>query len=86
MGRGDGLAIKRTDCSSGGPEFKIPSNHMVAHNHLWWNLMPSSGVQTNMQTEHSDTQINKSQRIEKGSDVANRDIDSDKFRASREPE
>jgi hypothetical protein len=48
--------------------------------------MPSSGVQTNMQTEHSDTQINKSQRIEKGSDVANRDIDSDKFRASREPE
>ena len=22
----------------------IPSNHMVAHNHLWWGLMPSSGV------------------------------------------
>jgi hypothetical protein len=22
----------------------IPSNHMVAHNHLQWNLMPSSGV------------------------------------------
>jgi hypothetical protein len=22
----------------------IPSNHMVAHNHLYWNLMPSSGV------------------------------------------
>jgi hypothetical protein len=21
-----------------------PSNHMVAHNHLQWNLMPSSGV------------------------------------------
>jgi hypothetical protein len=22
----------------------IPSNHMVAHNHLSWDLMPSSGV------------------------------------------
>ena len=22
----------------------IPSNHMVAHNHLQWELMPSSGV------------------------------------------
>jgi hypothetical protein len=22
----------------------IPSNHMVAHNHLKWNPMPSSGV------------------------------------------
>jgi hypothetical protein len=22
----------------------IPSNHMMAHNHLLWNLMPSSGV------------------------------------------
>jgi hypothetical protein len=22
----------------------IPSNHMVAHNHLQWDLMPSSGV------------------------------------------
>jgi hypothetical protein len=22
----------------------IPSNHMVAHNHLEWDLMPSSGV------------------------------------------
>jgi hypothetical protein len=22
----------------------IPSNHMVAHNYLKWNLMPSSGV------------------------------------------
>ena len=22
----------------------IPSNHMVAHNHLQWNLMASSGV------------------------------------------
>ena len=21
-----------------------PSNHMVAHNHLWWDLMSSSGV------------------------------------------
>ena len=22
----------------------IPSNHMVAHNHLQWDLMPSSGI------------------------------------------
>jgi hypothetical protein len=22
----------------------IPSNHMMAHNHLSWDLMPSSGV------------------------------------------
>jgi hypothetical protein len=22
----------------------IPSNHMVTHNHLQWDLMPSSGV------------------------------------------
>ena len=22
----------------------IPSNHMVAHNHLYWSLIPSSGV------------------------------------------
>jgi hypothetical protein len=22
----------------------IPSNHMVAHNHLYWDLTPSSGV------------------------------------------
>jgi hypothetical protein len=31
----------------------IPSNHMVAHNHLLWDLIPSSGVQVYMQTEHS---------------------------------
>ena len=24
-----------------------PSNHMVAHNHLWWDLTPSSGVSEN---------------------------------------
>jgi hypothetical protein len=28
----------------------IPSNHMVAHNHLRWDLMPSSGV-----SEESDS-------------------------------
>jgi hypothetical protein len=22
----------------------VPSNHMVAHHHLYWDLMPSSGV------------------------------------------
>jgi dolichyl-phosphate-mannose--protein O-mannosyl transferase len=30
----------------------IPSNHMVVHNHLR-DLMPSSGMQVYMQTEHS---------------------------------
>jgi hypothetical protein len=24
----------------------IPSNYLVAHKHLYWNLMPSSGMQT----------------------------------------
>jgi hypothetical protein len=33
----------------------IPSNHMVAHNHLKWDLMPSSGMQVYMQIEHSNT-------------------------------
>jgi hypothetical protein len=32
----DGPAVKSIDCSS--------SNHMVAHNHLKWDLIPSSGV------------------------------------------
>jgi hypothetical protein len=31
----------------------IPSNHMVAHNHLLWDPMPSSGTQVYMQIEHS---------------------------------
>jgi hypothetical protein len=30
----------------------IPSNHMVAHNHLYWDLMPSSGMQAHIQTEY----------------------------------
>jgi hypothetical protein len=37
----------------------IPSNHMVAHNHLYWNLMPSSGMQVYMQIEHTQS-INQS--------------------------
>ena len=35
--------VKSTDCSSRGPEFNS-HNHMVAYNHLQWDLMPSSGV------------------------------------------
>jgi hypothetical protein len=31
---------------------------MVAHYHLSWDLMPSSGMQIYMQTEYSSTQIN----------------------------
>jgi hypothetical protein len=30
----------------------ILNNHMVAHNHLEWDSMPSSGVQAYMQAEH----------------------------------
>jgi hypothetical protein len=39
----DGSVVKSTDCF---PEVlsSIPSNHMVAHNHLSWALMPTSGV------------------------------------------
>ena len=36
----------------------IPSNHMVAHNLLQWNLMISSDMQVYMETEHSYT-LNK---------------------------
>jgi hypothetical protein len=37
--------IKSTDCNV-LPKVpsSIPSNHTVAHNHLKWDLMPSSGV------------------------------------------
>jgi hypothetical protein len=42
----------------------IPSNHMVAHNHLSWDPMPSSGV-----SEESDSviiyKINKSLKRKK---------------------
>ena len=36
----DDLVVKRTDCSR--VLSSIPSNHMLAHNHLWWDPMPSS--------------------------------------------
>jgi hypothetical protein len=39
----DGLAVKSTDCSSRGPEFKS-QHHVVAHSQLQWDLVPSSGV------------------------------------------
>jgi hypothetical protein len=38
-----GSVVKNTDYSSRGPEFNS-HNHMVAHNHLYWDPMPSSGV------------------------------------------
>jgi hypothetical protein len=31
----------------------IPNNHMVTHNHLYWDLVPSSGIQVYIQIEHS---------------------------------
>jgi hypothetical protein len=33
----------------------IPSNHTVAHNHLYWDLIPSSGMQVGVQIENSYT-------------------------------
>jgi hypothetical protein len=29
-----------------------PSNHIVAHNHVHWDLMPSSGMQMYIQIEY----------------------------------
>jgi hypothetical protein len=37
----------------------IPSNHMVAHNHLEWDLMPSSGVSEDSYSVLTYTKINK---------------------------
>jgi hypothetical protein len=31
----------------------IPSNHMVVHNHLKWDLLPSQSMQVYMQIEYS---------------------------------
>lgn len=33
----------------------LPSDHMVARNHLQWGLMSSSGIKLSMQIEHSYT-------------------------------
>jgi hypothetical protein len=43
---GTGEMVQRLRALTALPEIlsSIPSNHMVAHNHLKWNLMPSSGV------------------------------------------
>lgn len=30
----------------------VSSKHMVAHRHLYWDLMPSSVIKSYMQTEH----------------------------------
>jgi len=45
----DGSVVKSTDCSSTGPG-SDPGNHMVAHNHLQWDMIPSSGVSDNSYT------------------------------------
>jgi hypothetical protein len=37
----------------------IPSNHMVAHNHLQRDLMPSSGMQVCMQSTPTFKKIHK---------------------------
>jgi hypothetical protein len=38
----------------------IPSNHIVAHNHLYWDLMPSSGLQLVIHVNRALTYMNKS--------------------------
>ena len=38
----DGSVVRSNDCSFRGPE--ISSNHMVAHSHLYRDLMPPSGM------------------------------------------
>jgi len=37
----------------------IPSNHMVVHNHLQWDLVPSSGLQASLKKKKSLGQVNK---------------------------
>ena len=41
-----GVVAQRLKALTALPEVlsTIPSNHMVAHNHFRWDLMPSSGV------------------------------------------
>jgi hypothetical protein len=36
-----------------------PSNHMLAHNHLYWDLMPSSGASEDRYSVLISMQINK---------------------------
>ena len=40
------MAAQRLRALTALPEVmsSIPGNHMVTHNHLYWDLMPSSGV------------------------------------------
>ena len=40
-----------TDSSARGSEFKF-SNRMVAHNHLYWDLISSSGVSEESDSAH----------------------------------
>jgi hypothetical protein len=52
LGWRDGSVVKSTGCSSEVLSL-TPSNHRVAHNHLYWDLTPSAGTQVYMQIEHS---------------------------------
>lgn len=36
----------------------VPSNHMMTYHVLSWDLMPSSGMQVHIQTEHHLHKIN----------------------------
>jgi len=43
----------------------IPNNHMVAHNHLYWDLMPSSGVSEDSNSVLTYIKISKSLKRKK---------------------
>jgi hypothetical protein len=49
MGWRDGSAVKN---ALGEVLNSITSNHMMAHNHLKWNPMPSSGVSEDSYSVH----------------------------------
>ena len=57
----DGPVVKSTACSSRCPK-SILSNYMVAHNHLYWDLVPSSGMQVYMQIEHANIKYLKEKK------------------------
>jgi hypothetical protein len=48
--------VRRLRALAALPEIlsSIPSNHLVAHNRLYWVLVPSSGMQVYMHIEHSN--------------------------------
>jgi len=60
MTLGAGKMVQQLRAVAAPPEVlgSVPSNHMVAHNHLQWEPMPSSGTQVYIQAERSYIKIN----------------------------